>query len=67
MVELVDTLVSGTSGRTAVQVRVLFWVHNGLIASYAIRFFYLLTYLSIFYFANETNNNYRLIVDEDCT
>jgi hypothetical protein len=26
MVELVDTLVSGTSGRKAVQVRVLFWV-----------------------------------------
>ena len=25
MVELVDTLVSGTSGRKAVQVRVLFW------------------------------------------
>ncbi len=28
MVELVDTLVSGTSGRKAVQVRVLFWVHT---------------------------------------
>ena len=25
MVKLVDTLVSGTSGRKAVQVRVLFW------------------------------------------
>ena len=28
MVELVDTLVSGTSGRKAVQVRVLFWALN---------------------------------------
>ena len=27
MVKLVDTLVSGTSGRKAVQVRVLFWAH----------------------------------------
>ena len=31
VVESVDTLVSGTSGRTAVQVRVLFWVQGGLI------------------------------------
>jgi hypothetical protein len=30
MVELVDTLVSGTSGRKAVQVRVLFWVQRNL-------------------------------------
>ena len=28
MVKLVDTLVSGTSGRKAVQVRVLFWALN---------------------------------------
>ena len=28
MVKLVDTLVSGTSGRKAVQVRVLFWAHS---------------------------------------
>ena len=28
MVKLVDTLVSGTSGRKAVQVRVLFWAHD---------------------------------------
>ena len=28
MVELVDTLVSGTSGRKSVQVRVLFWAQN---------------------------------------
>ena len=28
MVELVDTLVSGTSGRKPVQVRVLFWVQR---------------------------------------
>ena len=28
MVKLVDTLVSGTSGRKAVQVRVLFWAQN---------------------------------------
>ena|GEM_PF-2756426 len=27
VVELVDTLVSGTSGRKAVQVQVLSWVH----------------------------------------
>lgn len=29
MVKLVDTLVSGTSGRKSVQVRVLFWALNG--------------------------------------
>ena len=28
MVKLVDTLVSGTSGRKAVQVRVLFWAQK---------------------------------------
>jgi hypothetical protein len=28
MVKLVDTLVSGTSGRKTVQVRVLFWAHK---------------------------------------
>ncbi len=28
MVKLVDTLVSGTSGRKAVQVRVLFWAQT---------------------------------------
>ena len=41
MVELVDTLVSGTSGRTAVQVRVLFWVQGGLIIKWlSDHFFY---------------------------
>ena len=29
MVKLVDTLVSGTSGRKSVQVRVLFWAPDG--------------------------------------
>ena len=33
MVELVDTLVSGTSDRKVVQVRVLFWVHGSPIFS----------------------------------
>jgi hypothetical protein len=28
MAELVDALVSGTSDRKVVQVRVLFWAHN---------------------------------------
>ena len=33
MVELVDTLVSGTSGRKAVGVRVPFWVQQGKLVS----------------------------------
>ena len=33
MVKLVDTLVSGTSGRKAVQVRVLFWAQNSKVRS----------------------------------
>jgi hypothetical protein len=42
MVKLVDTLVSGTSGLTAVQVRVLFWAqeipYNSLLTGFFVLF-----------------------------
>ena len=40
VVESVDTLVSGTSGLKAVQVRVLSWVHEMLDNQYCQAFFY---------------------------
>lgn len=47
MVKLVDTLVSGTSGLTAVQVRVLFWAQNTNPRSYSTaRIFLFFTFIN---------------------